>query len=368
MSINLNKLSKDSYFMNLALIQARKVLGNTKKNHAVGCVIVKDNCLLSAASTRLNGYPHAEHNALIFNKEKNQNCDLYVTLEPCSNYGKTPPCVKTIIKNKIGRVFFSIKDPDLKSFNKSSLQFKKNRIKVKTGINHNQINHFYRSYKKSKRENLPFVTCKLAISKDFYTVNKKRRWITNEFSRGRVHIMRSEHDCLITSSRTIIKDNSTLNCRIKGLENKSPSRIILDSKLKIPLTSNLIKTSNLYKTIIFYHHTNTKKIRLLKKLNIRVIRFPIMSNGFFDLREILTKVKKLGYSRVMVETGIKLSSNFLKFNLVDDLHLFISNKKIKKDGDAKMYNYYKHFLLKNRKKNLIKVNLLGDKLITYNLK
>ena len=141
MSIKQNKYSKHSFFMKLALIQARKVLGNTKENPAVGCVIVKDNCLLSAASTSLNGYPHAEHNALIFNKEKNQNCDLYVTLEPCSNYGKTPPCVKTIIKNKIGRVFFSIKDPDLKSFNKSSLQFKKNRIKAGHISTHGNTKH-----------------------------------------------------------------------------------------------------------------------------------------------------------------------------------------------------------------------------------
>ena len=115
--------------MNLALMQAKINLGNTKENPSVGCVIVKNNCVISAGFTGIKGRPHAEQQALRCSKNNIKNSDLYVTLEPCSNFGKTPPCVKAIIKSKINRVFFSLKDPDLKSYNKSSDQFKRKKIK-----------------------------------------------------------------------------------------------------------------------------------------------------------------------------------------------------------------------------------------------
>ena len=233
MSTKQNKYSKHSFFMMLALMQARKNLGNTQENPAVGCVIVKNNCIISVGCTGVNGTPHAEVNALTCSKSNIKNSDLYVTLEPCSHYGKTPPCVKSIIKRKIKRVFFSVKDPDPRSYNKSIKQFKMNKVKVKNGILDFYIKNFYRSYFKSKKNTLPFVTAKIAMSKDFYTNNKKKEWITNKFSRGRVHLMRNNHDCTLTSANTVIKDNPKLTCRIKGLEENSPSRVILDKKLKI---------------------------------------------------------------------------------------------------------------------------------------
>ena len=161
---------KNKYFMKLALLQAGKVLGKTKKNPAVGCVIVKNNCLVSAGHTGINGIPHAEYNAIKFGKTKTEKSDLYVTLEPCSNYGKTPPCTKLIIKNKLRKVFFSINDPDSRSFNKSHLTFKKNGVKLSKAILNNEIKSFYRSYIKSKTKDLPFVTSKFAISKDFFSI------------------------------------------------------------------------------------------------------------------------------------------------------------------------------------------------------
>jgi len=115
MFIKQNKYSKHSFFMKLALMQAQRNLGNTKENPAVGCVIAKNDCIISAGYTGTNGRPHAEHNAITYSKNNIKNSDLYVTLEPCSHYGKTPPCIKKIIKRKIKRVFFSLKDPDPRS-------------------------------------------------------------------------------------------------------------------------------------------------------------------------------------------------------------------------------------------------------------
>ena len=134
MSTNQNKYQKNSYFMRLALQQARRSLGNTRENPAVGCVIAKNNHLISAGSTSIGGRPHAEQNAINFSEINLQNSQLYVTLEPCSHYGKTAPCVKSIIKNKIKKVFFSINDPDPRSFNKSAQNLRRRGIYVSSNI------------------------------------------------------------------------------------------------------------------------------------------------------------------------------------------------------------------------------------------
>ena len=366
MSTKQSKISKNSYFMSLALMEARKALGNTKTNPAVGCVVVKNKCVISAACTSKNGRPHAEHNALNLTKTNISNANLYVTLEPCSHYGKTPPCVSTIVKKKISRVYFSIKDPDPRSFNKSSPQFKKKKIIVKVGICSKQIKNFYRSYLKYKKDDLPFVTSKLAISRDYYTSNKKKKWLTNRYSRGRVHLMRSNHDCILTSAKTIIDDNPRLNCRIDGLENNSPCVIILDKKLIIPVKSKIINTSKHRKTFIFYNKNDRKKLKVLKNLKIKLIRVRLANDGNFDLKNLLIKIKKKGYSRVFLEAGLNLTTNFVSKNLVDDFHLFVSKDKIGNNGYNNFKKYIKLFL-KKKKCVKQKVNLFGDKLLSYKM-
>ena len=367
MSTNQSKYQKDSYFMKLALQQATKSLGNTKENPSVGCVIVKNNHLIGSGYTSPKGRPHAEQNAINFVKTNLQNSELYVTSEPCSHYGKTPPCVKTIIKSKIKKVFFPIYDPDLRSFNKSSVTLKKGRVSVSNNVLKNEIKYFYRSYLKSKNKDLPFVTCKLASSKDFYTINKNSKWITNELSRGRVHLMRSSHECILTSSKTIIKDNPRLTCRINGLIDTSPSRIILDNKLKIKIGSKIIKEANKYPTIIFCNKINKKKIKLLRKLRVKTYKIALDNKGNLDLKRSLIKAKKLGFSRILVEAGINLTTSFFKGKLVDDFKLFTSNKTIGRNGSGNIKKYFRTFL-KNKKNSVEKVNLSDEKLISYKIK
>ena len=367
MFINQNKNQNNLYFMRLALEQAKRTLGNTKDNPAVGCVITKNNTLISAGSTSLSGRPHAEHNAINFSKTDLNNSTLYATLEPCSHYGKTSPCVKKIINNKIKKVFFSIKDPDPRSFNKSAKHFKKKRITFNTGIYSKEISNFYRSYLIYKIKKLPFLTCKLAVSKDFFTINKKKKWITNQYSRSRVHLMRSYHDCVMTSSETIIKDNPLLSCRVAGLEKRSPSKIILDNKLRIPINSKIIKDNSKYNTIIFYNKINRKKIKSLNNLGIKLYKIPLDNENNLDLEKVLIKTKDLGFSRIFLESGIKLSTSFFKMNLVNDFRIFISNIKIKKRGYGSVKSYFKSFL-RYKKKKIEKVNLFGEKLISYKIK
>ena len=367
MFTNRNKYQNQLFFMKLALEQAKKSLGNTKKNPAVGCIITKNNQIISAGSTGYNGTPHAEINALNFSKINSQNCNLYVTLEPCSHYGKTPPCVKYIIKKKIKKVFFSIKDPDLRSFDKSKNLFNKERISTNVGLLKKEVEIFYRSYLKSKSDNLPFVTSKIALSKDFYTINKNKKWITNIYSRGRVHLLRSYHDCIITSSKTIMYDNPRFTCRIEGLKDKSPSRIILDRKLKIKIKSKIIKEAKYYPTIIFYNETKKRKINLLKKFKIKFYKIPLDKDGNLNLKSSLIKAKELGFSRIFLESGIKLTTSFLAKNLIDDFIMMISNHKLGKNGGGNIKNYLNKFLRGKRKK-IEKVNLFGEKLLSYKLK
>ena len=354
--------------MRLALQQAQKVLGNTKKNPAVGCIITKNNHVISVGCTSINGRPHAEQNAIDFSKISHKNSQLYVTLEPCSHYGKTPPCINSIIKEKIKKVFFSISDPDPRSFNKSTSKLMKKGIYVNNGVLKKEINLFYRSYLKNKKDILPFVTCKLAVSKDFYTINTdKNKWITNKYSRGRVHLMRSNHDCIITSSNTVIMDNPKLTCRIAGLKNRSPSRIILDNKLKISTNLTIVKDAWKHDTIIFYNKFNKKKIRLLEKLKLRTFKICLDENDNLDLSESLARAKQLGFSRILLESGITLTKSFLIKNLIDDFELFISRKSLKKKGKKNIKKNFKHFF-KGKKEKTKKINLCGDKLISYELK
>ncbi len=362
-----SKNKKHSYFMSLALLQAKINLGNTKDNPSVGCVIVKNNSLIGIGSTSINGRPHAEHNAIKFVKTDIKNSELYSTLEPCSNFGKTNPCVRKIINNKIKKVFFAINDPDHKSFNKAHIEFKKKKITSIQGIYKNQIKSFYKSYIKSKNDELPFVSAKIAISKDYYTSNKKKRWITNKYSRGRVHLIRSKHDVILSSAKSVKRDNSKLTCRINGLENTSPTRVILDKNLNINLNSFIIKDAKKNKTIIFFNKIKNKKITILKKNKVQLIRTEINQFEKFNLVDILRKIKNMGYSRIMVEAGVELTNNFMRENLINELYLFVSKNKIYKDGVNSFKKNITKFL-RNKKCINEKVYLMGDKFFTYYIK
>jgi len=367
MFTNISNSKNHSYYMRLALQQADINVGNTKDNPSVGCVIVKKNLVLSSSCTSEGGRPHAEVNALKKISKNYNDLSLYVTLEPCSHFGKTPPCINLIIKRNVKKVFFSIKDTDNRSYNKCIKKFKNKGVKAKSGYLSKEINHFYRSYNKSNSSPLPFVTLKIALSKDFYTINKKDRWITNKFSRGRVHLMRLKHDCIMTSAQTVLDDNPLLTCRILGLSKKSPGRIILDKNLSVPTTSQLIQNAKNIKTIIFYNKLDIKKLNMLKKLKVNAFKIPLNSKGKLDLNKSLLLAKKLGFYKILLEAGLTLSKSFLYNNLVDDLKIFMSNKKINKNGKNSFKNII-NILLKNKKKINEKVNLLGDTLISYKIK
>ena len=177
-----------NFYSNLAFHIAEYNLGKTQNNPSVGCVIVKKNSVISSGVTSTNGRPHAEQNAL--KKRKNfKNANLYVTLEPCSHHGATPPCTNIIKKKGIKKVFFATIDLDLRSKNKASNILSKKNIHTNYSLQKKRGLTFYQSYFRLKKNQLPIIDAKIAISKDYFTNNKKKKWITNEKSRKLSHLL-----------------------------------------------------------------------------------------------------------------------------------------------------------------------------------
>ena len=236
-------IKNHNFYLNLAFQLAEKNLGHTKLNPSVGCIIVKNDTVISSGVTSMNGRPHSEFNAL-----KNlKNCSgatLYTTLEPCTHYGKTPPCVDIIVRKKIKNVFYAFEDPDIRTFKKAKRILKNKGIKCKL-IKSKDYSRFYKSYYINKKKEIPYITAKIALSKDNLTINKKKKWITNIFSRKAVHLLRYKYDCILSTSKSINYDNSLLNCRINGLDKYKPALFIVDLNLK--LRKNLLLNSLLKK-------------------------------------------------------------------------------------------------------------------------
>ena len=341
-----------NYFSNLAFQLAENHLGKTKTNPSVGCLIVKDNCVISSGITSINGRPHAEFNAL--NKKYNfKNCQMYVTLEPCSHYGLTPPCTNIIKKKGINKVFYCFDDPDERSYKKAKKKLKKNNIILKKL---NYKSNFYESYFINKRKNLPFVDAKIAFSKDFYTISKKYKWITNERSRKVGHLLRSKYDTILSTSKSINQDNSLLNCRIKGLSNNKPDLIIIDRKLKLKKNLKLFNIVKKRSTYIFTTSNNKKKINYFKKKGIKIIQINRLDKkkDFINLfKNIFDNSKR----RILIETGLTFLNKLLKFGLIYNLYIFKSNKKLKGNGyNNSIPNQIKRFKIKKK----INVNLEND--------
>ena len=361
MSINQNK---DLFYTKLAFQQANINLGSTKTNPSVGCIVVKNDSVISSGRTSLSGRPHAEANALKKNIDY-LNSDLYVTLEPCSHYGKTPPCVKKIIEKKIRRVVFSIADIDPRSKNKAQKNLKNKKIFVKKIMTSKLAKKFYQSYFLQSSDKIPFIDAKLAISKDYFTINNKKNWITNKKSRNLGNFLRSKYDCLLTTSETINKDNPLLNCRIEGLEKRTPSLIIFDRYFKINKNIKILKENN-RKIYIFTTVNNLLKENFFKKKGVKIIKFSSTADDNLILKKMIFRIKKLGLNRIFVESGNTFLSKLLKNNLIKNLYLFKSSQKLLLGGqnNSSLSQIKK---IKILKKNKIKVNLYGDSLYKINL-
>ena len=355
---------KDHHFMNLAINIAKNRKGLTGQNPSVGCVIVKNNKIVSYAATNINGRPHAETIALNKSKKDNIGSTVYLTLEPCSHYGKTPPCTKALIKSKVKKVIYSIEDKDSRCFNKAKKILKSNKIFTKSGLLRKEVNNFYKSYSYIKKNKFPYIIGKLACSSNLCILRNNTQ-ITNEHSRKVSHLLRYENEGILTSYKTINTDNPKLTCRINGLEKFSPTRLVIDKDLKINLNSHILKNSTKPKTIIFHNSKNVTKINNLKKKGIKLISFKVEEDNYFDLKKIIKKIYEIGINTLIVEFGKVLTYKMISKNLFNEFYLFKSNKHLNNKGKIKVLDIKLNLNKKFKNKDFINTYLDKDTLMHY---
>ena len=366
MSTKKDKFSlKDKNYMQLALNLASARRGLTGDNPSVGCVIVKNDKIISIGQTGFNGRPHAETIAINNSFQNLKDCKMYVTLEPCNHYGKTPPCTDSIIKSGIKSVFFSIKDIDNRVRGKSFAILKKNNIRVKKGLLKNEANDIYESYIINRKDKLPYVTGKIAISKNKLIYSKGVKRITNKISDKFSHYLRFKNDAIMISCKTLNTDNPRLDCRLKGYEHYSPKRIILDKNLEINLSSFIFKSANKNNTIIFYNSFNKTKIKILKKKGISLIKCKLDNKKQFDLKMILKKTFMRGVRNLLIEGGDKVTKNFLKKRLINQFYLFKSPKKLSKSKKHLIFTSINILNSRYNKKTNISSKLAKDTITIY---
>jgi len=365
MSLKKNKFSTlDKKYMKLAINLAVNQKGLTGLNPSVGCVIVKNNKIISFGNTEINGRPHAEIVALNKTKKNNNGSTVYITLEPCNHYGKTPPCTKALIKSRVKKVYYSIQDLDTRTKNKAKKVLKLNNIKVKSGLLEKTVKDFYKNYYFVKKKNLPYVIGKLACSSNFYIL-KNNTFITNEHSRKVSHLLRYQSQAILTSYKTINNDNPKLSCRLNGLEKNSPTRIIIDKNLKININAFVVNNSKNIKTLIFYNFKNLKKIKYLKNKKVRLIYMKKDSNGKFNLKSIFEKIYKLGFNSVLVECGSELTLSMLSQKLFNEFYLFKGNKILKNKLKISILSINRKLNKFFNNKKIVNTYLDKDNLIHY---
>lgn len=327
---------QDSLWMQRALNLAQNGLGFVSPNPLVGCVIVsEDGYVIGEGYHERFGQAHAEVNALqnVEDSSKLKGATMYVTLEPCSHQGKTPPCADLISKQPLKRVVIAMKDPNEMVNGMGIDQIRKSGIRVDVGVlkrEAEQLNEKWIHYIEFGR---PFITLKIAQTADGYIAapNGDSKWITCEESRERVHLWRSIEDAVMVGRNTAMHDNPSLTVRL--VEGRQPKRVVIDGPFELPRHLNLFSDSFEEKTIVITHNkekSDQEADSMLKILQSNYFRGEIIQvnqlDGHVDLKMALNRLGDLGITSLLVEGGQQLSTALLKRGLVDRLQLFIAPK------------------------------------------
>ena len=322
-------------WMKYAILEALRAKGSTGKNPPVGCVIVKNGNLLSSGRTSSSGRPHAEQNAInnVKNKKDLIGSTIYLTLEPCAHKNNTGlSCAELICKIGVSEAFISCIDMDPRTFNKGIDIIKRNNIKVTLNFMKEESLFLYDGFFSRIIKNKPYVTLKIACSLDgkIALKNNKSKWITNSLSRAHVHLIRSQNDAILTSSSTIILDDPEMNCRLKGLENRSPLRVVLDRYLKVSDKYKIFSESAHSNIILFSQSNINNHLNHKKNVSKVKIKNSINNKEFFNF--IFNDLAKRGVNNLLIESGSMLNTILLSLSLVDQLLIFRSGNIIGNDG------------------------------------
>ncbi len=321
-------MDKDAIYMKKSLSLAKLGEGYTSPNPLVGAVIVKNNKIVGKGYHQNYGGVHAEVNALKDAANKAQHGTLYVNLEPCSHYGKTPPCASAIIKAEIKRVVVAMKDPNPLVAGRGIELLKDAGIEVKIGVLVEEARQLNEAFIKYITTEFPFVYLKTAQTLDGFLATGRgdSKWITNKQAREYGHQLRHKVDAILVGIGTILKDNPRLNTRFSGKEGKDSLRVVLDTKLSIPLEARIINQESTAGTLIVTSEgINNRKNELLeKKENVEILQLPVDRKGKIPLKKLLYFLHNKNISSLLVEGGGSINYSFLTRGLIDKIFTFIA--------------------------------------------
>lgn len=319
-------LSYDEKYMRLAMQLAGNAIGRTSPNPLVGAVIVKDNRVVGCGWHRKAGTPHAEVHALNQAGELAQGADVYVTLEPCAHYGKTPPCAKALVEAKVKNVYGGLLDVNPKVAGKGFKILEDAGIHVEYGFLQDELRKQNEVFFKWIEHKKPFVVLKAAMTLDgkIATATGQSKWITNETSRAYGYKLRDIYDGIMVGINTVIEDNPMLTARVDG--GKNPIRIVVDSSLKIDINANVVQDKSAKTIIATTDKADKDKILKLQAQDVDVIVVDKDENDKVDIEKLLDILGQQNICSILVEGGATLSGSFVAKKLVDKVDFFIAPK------------------------------------------
>lgn len=308
--------------MRHALVLAARGLGEVAPNPAVGCVIVKDGVVIGRGRTARGGRPHAEPQALAEAGEAARGATAYVTLEPCSHHGHTAPCSKALIDAGVARVVVAVPDPDTRVNGEGIAWLRMAGVEVTTGICEREAADLNAGFFLKVQHGRPLVTLKLAQSLDgkIATATGESRWVTSAAARAYGHLLRAKHDAILIGVGTALADDPTLTCRLPGLEDRSPLRVVVDTRRRLPVWSQLAQTAGEIPTLVYT--TSAEGGGALEVCGVEVIAVARDVAGRPDLAAVLADLAGRGITRLLVEGGASVHAGLLNRGLADRLELF----------------------------------------------
>ncbi|MEX1036280.1 MAG: bifunctional diaminohydroxyphosphoribosylaminopyrimidine deaminase/5-amino-6-(5-phosphoribosylamino)uracil reductase RibD [Sneathiella sp.] len=358
--------SRDDFHMRAALRLAARGLGRVAPNPAVGCVLVKDGQVVGRGWTQDGGRPHAEAMALSIAGAAANGATAYVTLEPCAHHGKTPPCAASLATAGVRRVVVALRDPD-ERVNGGGIRILQDAgVEVVEGLLGNEAAELNAGFILTRLHDRPLITLKMATSLDgrIATASGDSKWITGVAARRYGHMLRAQNDAIMIGVTTALVDNPELTCRIDGLEQYSPIRIVADSRLRLPLTSRLVKTAKDAPVwILTVTGNNPDRLQAFADLGVKIVEVPADEGGLPDMTAGLKAFTKQGITRILVEGGSHLLATLIKDELADRLMWFRAGTIIGGDGIPALQSIGLEKLADAPQIRLIEERRLGDDLL-----
>jgi len=334
----MNAAAIDHAMMRHALTLARRGLGRTWPNPSVGAVIWRmegnQPIIVGRGFTQSGGRPHAETEAIAMAGEAARGASMAVTLEPCAHQGKTPPCAEAIIKAGIQRVISAMTDPDPRVDGGGHALLRAAGIDVGTGVLADEARAVNLGFIHKVIDQRPLITLKLAQTADGYAgVTGRQLMVSSASSKQRVHLARANHDAIMVGVGTVLADNPDLTCRLPGMMQFSPIRIVIDTHLSTPMNSRLVETCGTVPTwILIGPNVSEKSVEVMQEKGVIIERVSSNANGHLDMRDAMRVLANRGLTRILSEGGPMLAETLVEADLVDTVEIYTSPDRLGREG------------------------------------